>query len=299
MNRWIYALCIWLGVWVLPAQAALNVFACEPEWGALVRELANPEDVSVFVATTASQDPHFIEARPSLLARMRQADLVVCTGLELEQGWLPILLQRAGKAPVQPGQAGYFEAGAQVTRLEVPSRLERSDGDVHAGGNPHIQQDPRLILQIAQALSARLQLLDASRKPVYQQRLQGFSQRWQQAMQRWQQQAAPLKGMRVVSHHRDMSYLAAWLGLEVVATLEEKPGLEPTVGHLNRLLARLRQQPARLILHTPYQNPRAAHWLAAQTGMPIVEMPFTVGEMAPDLFAVFDLSLQRLLKAAS
>ena len=123
------------------AAAALTVFACESEWAALAQELGKTR-VRVFAATTARQDPHHIEARPSLIARVRQADLVVCTGAELEIGWLPVLLRRAGNAKVQPGQAGYFEAAAVVERLDVPESVDRAMGDVHPSGNPHVHTDP-------------------------------------------------------------------------------------------------------------------------------------------------------------
>src|SRR5450755_1566458 len=143
----------------LPAQAALRVFACEPEWGALVQELGGG-NVDVSVATNALQDPHQIQAKPSLISRARNADLVACTGAELEIGWLPVLLQQSGNAKVQPGQPGNFAAADFVRKLDVPAQLDRAQGDVHAAGNPHIQTDPRNIALVANALGARLQQLD-------------------------------------------------------------------------------------------------------------------------------------------
>ena len=140
-----------------PANAALRVLACEPEWGSLVQELGGSL-VDVSVATTALQDPHQIQAKPSLIARARNADLVVCTGAELEIGWLPVLLQQSGNGKVQPGQAGNFAAADVVRKLDVPGQLDRSQGDVHAAGNPHIQTDPRNIAQVAASLGARLQI---------------------------------------------------------------------------------------------------------------------------------------------
>src|SRR5690349_12532746 len=126
------------------AHAALNVLACEPEWAALAQELGG-DRVKASSATTAQQDPHRIEARPSLIARTRNADLLVCTGLELEVGWLPVLLQQSGNPKIAAGQPGNFEAGPLVQRLDVPAKLDRSEGDIHPGGNPHIQTDPRNI----------------------------------------------------------------------------------------------------------------------------------------------------------
>jgi len=142
-----------------PAWAALNIFATVPEWGALAGELGG-DNVKVYVATNALQDPHHVEAKPSLIARARSADLVVATGAELEIGWLPLVTQQAGNPRIQPGKPGYFEATAYVPLLEKPTRLDRADGDVHAAGNPHIQTDPRNILRVAQPLAARLAELD-------------------------------------------------------------------------------------------------------------------------------------------
>src|SRR5476651_2410805 len=152
----------------VPAHAALRVFACEPEWGALAQELGG-SNVDVSVATNALQDPHQIQAKPSLIARARNADLVACTGAELEIGWLPVLLQQSGNAKVQPGQPGNFAAADFVKKLEIPSQVDRSQGDVHAAGNPHIQTDPRNIAQVATALAARLQQVDSAHASQYAQ----------------------------------------------------------------------------------------------------------------------------------
>src|SRR5947208_10561326 len=151
-----------LGLAVLfrPVDAnALEVFACEPEWAALATELGG-DKVEVFSATTARQDPHQIQARPALIARLRSADLVVCTGAELEIGWMPVLLRQAANARVQPGTPGYMEAAPQVRMLEVPARLDRAEGDIHAAGNPHIQTDPRNIVAVAAALARRMAEID-------------------------------------------------------------------------------------------------------------------------------------------
>ncbi len=284
----------------LPAQAALRVFACEPEWGALAQELGG-NLVEVAVATSALQDPHQIQAKPSLIARARNADLVVCTGAELEIGWLPVLLQQSGNAKVQPGQSGNFAAADFVRKLDVPGQLDRSQGDVHAAGNPHIQTDPRNIAQVATALGARLQQVDAAHASQYAQRLSDFSQRWQQAIVRWNTQAAPLKGAAVVSQHKAFVYLYDWLGMKEVAVLEPKPGVEPTASHLQQVLASLKNAPARMTLYSAYQDPKPAEWLSKNAGVPAVKIPFTVGgtEGAKDLFGLFDDTLARLLAAGA
>jgi zinc/manganese transport system substrate-binding protein len=282
-----------------PAFAALDIFACEPEWGALAKVLGG-DKVRVYIATSARQDPHRIEARPSLIARARGADLVVCTGAELEAGWLPLVLSQAGNPKIQAGAPGYFEAARQVAMREVPRTLDRAQGDVHAAGNPHIHLDPRNIAQVAAALTERMRQLDAVDGSSYGERGSAFLVRWQQAIERWQAQAEPLRGMAVVVHHKDLSYLIAWLGLREVAALEPKPGLPPTAAHLSELLARLAKDPAKAVVRSAYSDPRASEWLSERARIPALVLPFTVGgsERATDLFGLFDDSLARLLSVA-
>jgi len=287
-------------VWLpLSAHAALNIFTCEPEWGALAREIGG-DAVKVYTATTAMQDPHRIEARPSLIAQTRRAHLVVCTGAELEVGWLPLLLRESGNAAVQPGRPGYFEATRYVTLMDKPALLDRSQGDVHAAGNPHIQTDPRNIARVGAALAQRLAEIDPANAAGYQARWKAFSARWETAIARWQQQGAPLKGMPVAVQHKSFSYLINWLGLREVATLEPKPGVEPSLGYLADVAARLKASPAKMVLRAAYQSPRASAWLAQRAGIPAVALPFTVGgaPAADDLFGLFNVTLAELLKGA-
>ncbi len=283
----------------LPAHAAINVVACEPEWASLVKELGG-DKVSVSSTTTALQDPHHIEARPSLIARMRNADLLVCTGMELEVGWLPVLIQQSGNARIVTGAPANFEAGRFVTPLEVPTRVDRSEGDVHAAGNPHIHLDPRNVARVAIALAARLAEVDAANAATYQQRLAAFSARWSEAIRKWEQQAQALRGVPVVAHHKNMTYLWSWLGIREVATLQPKPGVEPGGGTLSTLNARLAQQPAKLVVRGAYEDPRASQWLAEHAHIPAVVLPFTVGgnDKASDLFGLFDSTIELLLGAA-
>ena len=297
MKQWMLG--IVFGLCAFPAQAAVNVFACEPEWAALVAELGGAR-VSVYAATTAQQDPHHIEARPSLIAKLRRADLLVCTGAGLEVGWLPVLLRQSANGRVQPGRPGYFMAAETVERLEVPTVADRALGDLHMEGNPHVHTDPRRLLRIAEALGERLVAVDAANGDHYRARLGDFRARWQQAMDDWSRQAAPLRGMRVISHHQDWVYLYDWLGLVEVARLEPKPGIPPSAAHLSSLTATLEAQPARMVLRTPYQDARPGQWLASRTGMQVVVLPYTVGGSpeAGDLFALFDDTVARLLEAA-
>ncbi len=283
----------------VPACAALNLFACEPEWGALARELGG-DKVNVYDATNALQDPHHVEAKPSLLARARNADLLACTGAELEVGWLPILLQQSGNPKIQPGKPGNFEAARYVHMLEIPARLDRAEGDVHAGGNPHIQTDPRNIAAVAEALGQRLAEIDPANAVVYRQRYAQFAARWKTALAAWEKQAAPLKGAAIVVQHKGFPYLENWLGLKQVAALEPKPGVEPTSTHLSEVLAQLQRQPAKMVIRAAYNDGRASEWLSERAKIPAVNLPFTVGgsDQAKDLFGLFDDTVQKLLGAA-
>ena len=281
--------------WALSFPAwGINIFACEPEWGALAQELAG-ERAKIYVATTGLQDPHRVEARPSLIARARSADLLVCTGAELEIGWLPLVLQQSGNARIQPGQPGYFEAAGAVDLIEKPVRLDRAMGDVHAAGNPHLHLHPGNIAKVAAALAQRIRQLDPH--PAYEKRLQTFHARWQEAAARWEKQAAPLKGLPVVVHHRDLAYLNAWLGMREVASLEPKPGLPPGTAHLTELLERQKRDPARMVTRAAYNDPRPSEWLASRAGIPLVVLPYTVGgsDQAKDLFSLYEDTLARLL----
>lgn len=275
---------------------ALDVFACEPEWGALVKELGG-DKVDVFVATTARQDPHQIQARPSLIARLRSADIVVCTGAELEIGWLPMLLRQGANSRVQPGGPGYFEAAQYVRLLEVPSRLDRAAGDIHPAGNPHIQTDPRNIAAVAAALAPRLQQADPADAAAVAGRARNFAARWTAAMQRWQQQAAPLRGTPVAAYHKGWAYMEAWLGLREAATVEPKPGIPPSSQYLAQLIAELPAKGVRGVIYAAYEDPRASEFVAQRIGAPAILLPYTVGgtERARDLFGLFDDTVERLV----
>jgi zinc/manganese transport system substrate-binding protein len=282
-----------------PAQAALNVFATVPEWAALAREIGG-DRIKVFAATTALQDPHRIEARPSLIARARNADLLVATGAELEVGWLPVLQREAGNSRIQPGQPGYFEAAAHVRLLDMPASIDRAAGDVHASGNPHIQTDPRNLLKVGAALTERFAALDPANAAAYRAGHAAFAERWRANLARWEKQAAPLKGMAVVSQHKAWPYLYDWLGMREIAVLEPKPGVEPTLAHLSRVREQAMASKPRMVIRAAYDASRPSEWFAQEAKVPAVVLPFTVGgsDDAGDLTTLFDSTVARLLKAA-
>ena len=275
---------------------ALQVFACEPEWGALATEIGG-EAADVFVATTARQDPHQIQARPALISRLRAADMVVCTGADLEAGWMPVLLRQGANARIQPGTPGYFEAARHVRLLEVPIRLDRAEGDVHAAGNPHIQTDPGNIRAVGIALAQRMAELDPARATLYRSREQGFRARLDAAMVRWRTEAAPLRGVAVAVQHKSWVYLLTWLGMTEAAALEPKPGAPASPGYIAQTIDELPRRKVRMILYAVYQDPRPSEFISGKTGVPAVALPFTVGgtPQSGDLISLYDDTIRRLL----
>lgn len=293
---------VWLGVLLLSfcsntVYAQIKVFACEPEWAALVRTLGGSA-VKVHSATTAQQDPHHIQARPSLIAKVRRADLLVCTGAELEVGWLPLLLRKSGNSSIQPNSAGYFMAADHISLLEKPAVLDRSLGDIHADGNPHFHLDPHRMMQIANTLAARLTKIDPKNSDLYEQNLSQFSDQWKQAISRWEKRTQALRGKHIVVSHNSWVYLEQWLGLIKVATLEPKPGIPPSSSHLSKVLAQLKQNPADMILYAGYQNDKSARWLSQRTGAVTVALPFSPADKE-NLIQWFDRLLGQLLSAGT
>jgi len=286
----------------LVSKADLNVFACEPEWAAVAQEIGGSK-VKTNSATNAlqdPQDPHYIQARPSLIAKIRAADLIVCSGAQLEIGWLPMLLRKGNNPGVMPGNRGFLEASRYVKRLDVVTNADRSQGDVHPQGNPHIQTNPHNIRLVAVAMTERMKQLDADNAQTYQQGLDDFSQRWTTAVAGWEKQALPLRGKNVIAHHKSWVYLENWLGLIEVATLEPVPGIPPTAGHLASLLDSFADNNgADFIIRAPFQSEKPSKWLSERTGIPAVMLPLSVGgtDQSGDLFKWFDDILNRLLTA--
>ncbi len=281
-----------LALTISTATHAFTVFACEPEWAALVRSLL-PE-AKLHVATHAGQDPHHIEARPGLIAQLRSADAVVCTGAELEVGWLPALQQKAGN----PKANEPFYAADYVTLLEKRTGAIATpwSGDVHPAGNPHVHADPRRMRLIAGALADYLKQRQPGKAKEIEARAQQFDDRWDKAIPALQRRAAGLKGKSIVVHHTTFSYLWDWLGIQVVADLEPKPGMPPTPGHLRRVLEQVKAPAGRseaagksglsravdAIVTATYQDQRPGQWLEGQLNrtVPLVVLPATVAENA-------------------
>lgn len=278
-------------------QAQLQVFTCEPEWAALTQTLGGAH-VDVFSATTEHQDPHHIEARPALIAQLRRADLLVCTGAELEVGWLPLLLRSANNSKVMPGSPQHFEAAMQVTRLDIPEKLDRAMGDVHAQGNPHVQLDPLRMIQIAEKLTRRLVEIDSNNAANYQKNLAALQRQMQQMLNELQPQLAQLKNKSVVIQHKNWLYLAHWLTLNVVGYLEPKPGIPPSPKDLQHLLVQLKSIPVHAILRSSYESDKPSLWLSEKTGAPaLVLMPTMAAQQSlPDYYRYLINELTRVMR---
>ena len=302
MVRTLTKLALSLAIALAQGQAlALTVFACEPEWATLTRTLL--PGAKVYSATHHLQDPHHIEARPSLIAQLRNADMAVCTGAELEAGWLPMLQAKAGNAKIQNGQPGMFYAADHVTLVNpFKGTVTPFSGDVHVLGNPHVHADPRRVLVVAKALASRLAMLVPAEKIRIESQLQQFDQAMTQRIQTWEQLAKPLKGRPVITQHANFGYLWLWLGLTPVADLEPKPGVPPTPAHLARTLEQSKTTPPLAIVIAQHHDPRPGQWLSGQLKAPqkLIILPATVTDDEPDaLFRWFDLMIQQMLKVAS
>jgi zinc/manganese transport system substrate-binding protein len=211
-----------------------------------------------------------------------------------------LLLRRAGNPGIQPGSPGHFLAADFVRKLEIPQTIDRSQGDVHPQGNPHIHLAPRNIERVAEALGDRLTKLDPANAAGYQARLGEFLARWADSTDGWEERAAGLRGMRLAANHRSFSYMADWLGLDIVATLEPKPGIPASGAQLGKILQQLSGNPPRAIIRAPFENEKPAHWMSERLDIPVVLLPFTVGgdDIAQDLFSLYDDTLSRLLEIA-
>lgn len=277
------------------AQAKVNIFACEPEWKSLSEEIGR-EHVNSFSATTAVQDPHYIRARPSLIAQIRKSDLLICSGADLESSWLPILLTKANKN-IQKGKTGYLMSADFVPTIDKPKILDRSMGDIHPHGNPHIHLNPYNILLVARELKNRLAIIDPINSLNYQKNYDEFVLKWDASILKWEAKTTNFKNKKFVTYHKSFAYLMSWLNISDTITLETKPGITPTVSHLNRVMLNLRRNPANLIIRTPYDPKDATDWISKKTKTKSIILPFTIGgnKESYDLFSLYNNTINLML----
>lgn len=279
----------------VPAPAKVRVIAAYPWIADLVLRIGG-DRVSVETLARGWLDPHFVVPRPSHIAKLRGADLLVMAGAELEIGWLPPLIRDAHNAGIQPGQNGLLDLSGAVVKLDIPDSVSRSGGDVHAAGNPHYQLSPDNIPPCARAVAERLTLLDPASAAYYAGRADGFTADWARHAAGWKTALSGLSGAKVVSYHRLYTYLLAWAGIRFVDALEPVPGVPPTSRHLERLIERMRTEKVQLVLRDVYHDAGAARLVAEKTGSRIVVVPHDVGAVpeAPDLVMLFDSIVRRL-----
>jgi ABC-type Zn uptake system ZnuABC Zn-binding protein ZnuA len=261
-----------LSVLPLPAADKLKVVATTPDFGALARAVGG-EHVQVDVLAKPTEDPHFVDAKPSHAVKLARAGMLVEGGAELEAGWLPPLLDNSRNAKLAAGQPGHVACAEGLALLEVPATLDRSKGDLHAMGNPHYMTDPVNARQVAVRICGALAAVDRAHADDYRAQLAAFTNRLEGRLAVWQQQLAPYQGRRIVAFHNSWPYFAQRFGLKIDLFLEPKPGIPPTPAHLAEVIETMKAEKIGVIVCEPYQNRRTAETVAEKTGATIV--PFT------------------------
>lgn len=272
-------LAVLLAAALLPAaaSAALKVVTTTEGLASLAREVGG-SDAQVTALSRGIQDPHFVDANPTLALKLRDADLLVDVGLDLEVGWLPPLVNQSRNADIQPGGRHRLTAAAAVTPLDVPTGpVDRSMGDLHPGGNPHLLGDPRRATLVARAMAAKMGELDPPRATAYAERAAAFGARIEAALGRWRAELAPLQGRKLFSHHKTLSYFYDWTGLADGGVLEPRPGTPPPPAHLARLVEVAKREGVKAIVVESYYDTRSGEQVARLTGARLVSIPGDVG----------------------
>lgn len=279
-----------------PALAKLNVVATTEDLASIVREVAG-EKVNVMAIARGYQDPHVIEAKPSYMLKVNRANLLIYQGLELEVGWLPLLIQGGRNKQVLPGQLGHLDVSQAITPLEVPvGELDRSMGDVHPLGNPHFTLDPGNRLLIADIIVNRLSQLDPPNSTHFQTNLEKFRRRLNEKIEEWKSRLEKFKGSKVVTYHTTWSYLLDFFGIESVGSIEIRPGIPPSGRHLASLANRMKETGTKVILQANYFDREYSDLLARKTQATVAVLPVAVGGVkeAQDTFALFDVLVKKL-----
>jgi zinc/manganese transport system substrate-binding protein len=281
------------------AHAKLNVVATTPDLAAIAREIGG-DKVEIVTLARPTEDPHFVDAKPSFIVKLNRADVLIEGGAELEIGWLPALMQQSRNARIAAGAPGRVIASLGVTMLEVPATLDRSQGDIHAAGNPHFLVDPVNAKIVAQNIAVALALNDAADAEYFQANLNKFRDTIEAKLAEWQAKLAPFKGVPVVAYHNSWLYFAGRFGLEIDLFLEPKPGIPPSPAHLTEVIAQMKARQARVIIVDPYLNRKTAETVARATGATVVDVtqfPGGVKGAGPGYFELMDYLVNSLAKA--
>lgn len=284
---------------VEPASARLNVITTTEDLAAIAREIGG-DRIKVEALARGYQDPHFVEAKPSFMIKLHNADLLIVVGRELEVGWLPALITQSRNAKLQPGAAGHLDASLSARILDIPTgQITRAMGDVHPLGNPHYWLSPDNGRRIAQAMRAKFAELQPGDEAYFAQRHADFDKRLAVAQQRWNALFAPYKGIKVVTYHRSWPNFADAFGINVVGYVEPKPGIPPSPSHTLALIQEMKRQGIKLILVEPYFDLRTPNRVAAETGARVVVLPPSVGGADPvkTYFDLFEYDLTILINA--
>ncbi|HWP47454.1 MAG TPA: zinc ABC transporter substrate-binding protein [Candidatus Limnocylindrales bacterium] len=276
---------IWIGLlafftitfFINPAQAELKVVTTVPDLAAITQEIGGHK-VKVQSIAKGYQDPHFLEAKPSYMVQLNQADLLIYTGLQLEIGWLPLLIQGARNPAINLGGKGNLDASRAIRVLEVPTgEVDRSMGDVHPEGNPHYLLDPRNGIIVGQEILDRLKLLSPKDSAYFESNFKNFQDKLTTQIADWEKRMAPFKGTQVVSYHKLFEYLMNWLGFSAAGYIEEKPGIPPTAKHLAFITELIKEKKIKIILNGNYTDPKIAQLVADKSGAKLVILPAAVG----------------------
>ena len=291
-----------LGALFLPGLAEakkLTVVTATTDLAALAQEVGG-DKISVESIAKGYQDPHFVEAKPSFLLKLRQADLLIVVGLQLEIGWLPPLINQSGNARIQVGAPGYLDASQFAEILDIPTgTVTRAMGDVHPLGNPHYWLDPENGRRIAKGIAGKLGDLDPSNTAYYQERFQDFDKRLTAAEHKWDAEMQPYHGRKVVTYHNSFPNFAKHFGLNVIGYVEPRPGIPPTPSHTIELIGLMKRENCKLILVEPYFDLKTPQAIARETGGVVVQyLPSVGGEKeVTDYFKLFDYDIGLLTKA--
>ncbi len=292
IRRCILAVACFL-LWANPAMAKLNVVATLPWIGSLAGEIGG-DRIKVTTLLKPNQDPHFVEARPSMILEVRRADLLMFNGLDLEIGYLPVLVESSRNPMIQPGTAGSFDCSQFVEVIEKPTVVNRSMGDVHPFGNPHYHLSPKNIYRVSGGIAEILAASDAGNAGFYRANLAAFQEKFREGEKRWT--AINLKGKKFISYHKFFEYLANEFGFEIIAYIEQKPGIPPSAGWVEKLIELARKMRPDAILTTSYYGPREATFLSQKSGVKYVVVPHDVGATpaCKDWFSLMDQALAAL-----
>lgn len=284
--------------WASVAHAKLNIVASTPDIGAVAKEIGK-DKVEVMSIAKPTEDPHFVDAKPSFIVKLNKADMLIDGGLQLELGWLPPLVVGARNKKILTGEKGYLIASAGVPVIEVPTSVDRAMGDVHPLGNPHFMLDPLNGKIVAMHICDRLCQIDAANCNYYKDNLKDFTKRLDQKLSEWQKAMEPFRGIKVVTYHKTFPYFANRFNLNVVGELEPKPGIPPSPTHINSLIPMMKNEGVKLILIEQFRERKVPEFVGAQTGAKVVIVPIMVGgqKEIQDYLALFDYTINQIVSA--